>query len=89
MFIRLSKLLMGKHALTGKAEQAGEAHALHCGPWRQAKALADKIACSTHDPAGSACNTCSDGKSALRATANRSSYRQERLFIQSSVTRLG
>ncbi|GBH13111.1 Bacteriophage P2-related tail formation protein [Pseudomonas syringae pv. actinidiae] len=53
MFIRLSRILMGKHALAGKTEQTGEAKAPRYGSWRQAVTLADKVACSTHDLVGS------------------------------------
>lgn len=54
---------MGKHALAGKAEQTGETKALRYGSWRQAEALADKVACSTHDLVDSCLQRLPDGKS--------------------------
>jgi hypothetical protein len=44
MFIRLSKLLMGKHALAGKANLTGEKMTLSSGLRRQALPLAYKTA---------------------------------------------
>jgi hypothetical protein len=53
MFIRLSKMLMGKHALAGKADQVGESVGALRDLRRQAITPADKTPCSTGDPVNS------------------------------------
>jgi hypothetical protein len=69
MFIRLSKLLMGKHALAGKAEQTGEvedsgtAHGARLKPWLTRSPVPHTILWTF------ARTACSDGKCALPATA--------------------
>ncbi|MCJ8178322.1 hypothetical protein [Pseudomonas viridiflava] len=93
MFIRLSKMLMGKHALAGKAEQTGEAKTLRYGSWRQAVTLADKVVCSTHDLVGSCLHRLLEGKSAKPATAARPPLLPEgdchKIRYWSDVTTLG